>query len=416
MGEATSLIRRTSPRPVVVVGLVTAVCLLGDSALYVILPSKLDEFAVTATAAGLILGINRYIRVVSNTAAGWVFERLGFHGPFVFAIVLASATTLSYGLFTGFWPLFLAHGAWGISWSLLRLGGYLAVIETGSSATIGRLMGLLYSCARSGSLVAVLLGGVLADVIGGRETFLVFGGVTLLACGLVPLGNVPGTLGQRKEAGTDSDTADTGARVIQSPALVVRPMLLITVVNIQVFVMGLLVSGLMVSTAAYIVRTIASDGATVLGVTLGVGLLSGLLVGVRWSGDLGLGVPFGHASDRLGRSKVILVSAAIVAVMLALVSVGRSLAVIFPAVSLLFIAGTALAVSLNASIGELAPPERRASVLSRYATWQDVGSGTGPLVGFHLVTTVGFGWTYGGGAIIMAGAGLLYLWAIARTR
>ncbi len=415
MGEATSLIRRTSPRPVVVVGLVTAVCLLGDSALYVILPSKLDEFAVTATAAGLILGINRYIRVVSNTAAGWVFERLGFHGPFVFAIVLASATTLSYGLFTGFWPLFLAHGAWGISWSLLRLGGYLAVIETGSSATIGRLMGLLYSCARSGSLVAVLLGGVLADAMGGRETFLVFGGVTLLACGLVPLGNVPGTLGQRKEAGKE---ADTGATATQSPSPdpVARPMMLITVVNIQVFVMGLLVSGLMVSTAAYIVRTIASDGATVLGVTLGVGVLSGLLVGVRWSGDLGLGVPFGHASDRLGRSKIILASAAIVAVMLALVSVERSLAVVFPAVSALFIAGTALAVSLNASIGELAPPERRASVLSRYATWQDVGSGTGPLVGFHLVTTVGFGWTYGGGAIIMAGAGLLYLWAIARTR
>ena len=414
MGEASSLIRRTSPGPVVVVGLVTAVCLLGDSALYVILPSKLDEFVVTATAAGLILGINRYIRVVSNTAAGWVFERLGFHGPFVFAIVLASATTLSYGLFTGFWPLFLAHGAWGISWSLLRLGGYLAVIETGSSANIGRLMGLLYSCARSGSLVAVLLGGVLADVIGGRETFLVFGGVTLLACGLVPLGHVPGTLGQRKEAGT-GDT-DTGATATQIPTHVARPMLLITVVNIQVFVMGLLVSGLMVSTAAYIVRTIASDGATVLGVTLGVGVLSGLLVGVRWSGDLGLGVPFGHASDRLGRSKVILVSAAIVAVMLALVSVERSLAVVFPAVSALFIAGTALAVSLNASIGELAPPERRASVLSRYATWQDVGSGTGPLVGFHLVTTVGFGWTYGGGAIIMAAAGLLYLWAIARTR
>ena len=89
---------------------------------------------------------------------------------------------------------------------------------------------------------------------------------------------------------------------------------------------------------------------------------------------------------------------------------------VFPAVSVLFLAGTALVVALNASIGGLAPAERRASILSRYATWQDIGSGTGPLLGLFLATRMGFGWTYGGGAAVMAAAALLYAWAVSRER
>ena len=411
MAQTRPSIRDIAPRPVVIISLVTAVCILGDSALYAILPSKLDAFAVSPTAAGLILGINRYIRLLSNTAAGWTFERMGFQGPFLFAIGLAAVTTFSYGFFTGFWPLFLAHGAWGISWSLLRLGGYLAVIETGSSANIGRLMGVLYGVVRGGSLVAVLLGGFLADSVGARETFLVFGGLTLFAFTLVPFGQVPRTLGRRKEAATDSAES-----VSAGPTSIAAPSLMIMVVNIQVFIFGLVVSGLVVATAGYLLRNIVSDSTTVLGLTIGVGLLTGLLLGVRWTGDLGLSVVFGHVSDRMGRSKIILAAMTVITAILTLVAVERSLVVVFPAVSVLFLAGTALVVALNASIGGLAPAERRASILSRYATWQDIGSGTGPLLGLFLATRMGFGWTYGGGAAVMAAAALLYAWAVSRER
>ena len=137
-----------APRPVIVIAMVTAVCLLGDSALYVLLPSRLDSFAISPTGAGLILGINRYIRVLSNTGAARVFERLGFQWPFVFAVLLAAATTLAYGLFSGFWALFIAHGLWGVSWSFLRLGGLLAVIDSAKGVTVGRYMGVLQGVSR----------------------------------------------------------------------------------------------------------------------------------------------------------------------------------------------------------------------------------------------------------------------------
>src|SRR5665811_2222258 len=98
--------RQLAPRPVVLLAVITGVCLLGDSALYALLPSRLEAFAVTPTGAG------------------WVVERVGVALPLSAAIVLAAVTTLAYGAFAGFWPLFIAHGLWGVSWSFLRLGGY----------------------------------------------------------------------------------------------------------------------------------------------------------------------------------------------------------------------------------------------------------------------------------------------------
>ena len=263
----TSQARGLAPSPVLVIALVTAICLLGDSALYVLLPSRLDVFAVSPTGAGLILGINRYARIVSNTAAAWVVERIGARGSFLVAVPLAAATTLSYGLFTGFWPLFFAHGLWGISWSFLRLGGYLAVADAADRGSVGRLMGVLQSVSRSGSLMAVIVGGILADAIGARNTFLVFGALTFGALGIISLGRVSPDLGRRPTPDTqppagkivDGGTGDvTRLRTLYGEAAVT----------------WLLVGGF-ASSAGYLVATTASDGVSPLGVALGVGTLTG---------------------------------------------------------------------------------------------------------------------------------------------
>ncbi|MDA1035258.1 MAG: MFS transporter, partial [Chloroflexi bacterium] len=181
----------------VVIALITGVCLLGDSALYVLLPAQLEVFAVSPTAAGLILGINRYIRIISNSGAGWLVQRAGVVWPLAAAVVLAGITTLAYGLSTGFLLLFIAHACWGLSWSVLRLSGYLAAVETGASNAVGRHMGVFQSVSRGGSLVAAVAGGVLADRIGARDTFVVFGAVTFAALALVPFAGIPKNLGRK---------------------------------------------------------------------------------------------------------------------------------------------------------------------------------------------------------------------------
>ncbi|MDA0798178.1 MAG: MFS transporter [Chloroflexi bacterium] len=403
--------RGLAPRPVIVIAIITGVCLLGDSSLYALLPSRLEAFSVTPTGAGLILGINRYIRILSNSGAGWVVQRVGVAWPLAFAVVLASATTFAYGAASGFWMLFVAHALWGVAWSFLRLGGYLAAAETGPAGSVGRHMGALQSLSRAGSLVAVVVGGLLADVIGVRNTLLLFGALTLGALALVPMAQIPAGLGKAQpkpaplaQAVTEPGVASNRA---SDRALVWR----IRSLYAQAAITWMLVAGLFMGTAGHMVRTVTGDGTTIAGVAIGVGTLSGIVLGIRWVADLGLSPLFGHLSDRLGRPRIILTAMAAAAAAMLTVAISPTLAVAIPMYAIIFAGGTALTVSLNASVAEMAPVDRRAVVLSRYATWADIGSGSGAAIGLPLVAGTGFGLAYGLGAALMTLAGLTY-WAV----
>jgi len=395
---------------VVFIALITALCLLGDSALYALLPSRLDAFAISPTGAGLVLGVNRYIRILSNSGAGWIVQRVGATWPLVFAVLLGAATTLMYGALTGFWFLLIAHALWGVAWSFLRLTGYLAAAETGDPRAVGRHMGVFQSVSRAGSLVAVVVGGVLADRIGARETLLLFGAVTLSALVLVPLARIPRELGRARRAKATPEAPDT-PNTSDTSELAWRIRNLYAQASINWF----LITGLFISTAGYLVRTVAGDGATLLGAVIGVGTLTGLLVATRFVADLGLSTVFGHLSDRIGRPRVIIVAQGTAAVAMAIVAMSPTLAVAIPMFAVVFTAGTALTIALNASAAEIAPPGMRAVILGRYTTWADIGSGSGPIIGLPLVTSAGFGWAYGGASALMMAAAILYWAAFMRS-
>ena len=393
--------RGLAPRPVVFVALITALCLLGDSALYALLPARLDAFAISPTGAGLVLGVNRYIRILSNSGAGWIVQRVGASWPLAFAVLLGAATTLAYGALTGFWFLFIAHALWGVAWSFLRLTGYLAAAETGDPRAVGRHMGVYQSVSRAGSLVAVIAGGILADRIGARDTFLLFGVLTLAALVLVPFARIPSELGKART----STTHATAHGYVTSDVWRIRTLYGQAAIN------WFLINGLFIGTAGYLVRTVAGDGASLLGAVLGVGTLSGILIGIRFAADLGLSTVFGHLSDRVGRPRVILTSMTAAAGAMAIVAFSPTLAVAIPTFAVIFMSGVALTVALNASAAEIAPAGERALVLGRYTTWADIGSGSGPIVGLPLVTGVGFGWAYGSAAGLLVIAAFVY-WAV----
>jgi MFS family permease len=371
--------------------------------LYVLLPAQLEVFAVSPTAAGLILGINRYIRIFSNSGAAWIVHRVGAVWPLAAAVVLAGITTLTYGLFTGFVLLFIAHGFWGLSWSVLRLSGYLAAVETGASNAVGRHMGVFQSVSRGGSLIAVVGGGLLADRIGARETLVWFGVVTFTAIALVPFAKIPSDLGRKRH---DPSTPAQASRHSMSWH--------IRMLYANALAAWLVVSGL-TATVGYVVATKASDGVSVLGIVLGVSTFSGILHGVRWVTDLGLGPVFGHLSDQLGRQKVIIGAMSIFVVAYGVLAFAPPMAIIALMFSIVFIGASGLMISLNASVAKSAPPDQRAMVIGRYTTWADIGSGTGPIVALPLITNVGFALTYGSAAIIIFVAAVMY-WAVFARR
>lgn len=59
-------------RQVVVLSLITAACLIGDSMLYIVLPVHFAEAGLASLwEVGIILSVNRLVRLPLNPAVGW---------------------------------------------------------------------------------------------------------------------------------------------------------------------------------------------------------------------------------------------------------------------------------------------------------------------------------------------------------
>jgi MFS family permease len=67
---------------------------------------------------------------------------------------------------------------------------------------------------------------------------------------------------------------------------------------------------------------------------------------------------------------------------------------------MLFVAATAVQVSLDASAGDLAIHGNRARLMSWYATAHDVGAAIGPIVGYTIGIAIGLNIIYPASALL----------------
>ncbi len=386
------------PLPVLVVCGALAASLLGDSMLYAVMPSRPDDWGLSIGLVGILLSANRLVRLVSNTLAAHVFTRLGPRIPVGAAMVLAVATTATYGWATAFWLLLLARMTWGLSWSMLRLGAWWTVLDEATDANRGFLMGVYSAVARSGSMVGVVAGGILTDAIGHRWTLTIFAIVTALG-GLAWLATSGGGKSPAKPAPEGSTTGTFG--------LVLRDRrLLMTGLG---GLAGMLVfSGLLTASLGFYLDARFGDRIGLAGLTIGVASFTGIALGIRFGIDLVLAPSAGSLSDRLGRTPVVLAAFVLGAAGLLTLAAAPPLGIVIGAVIAAFVSSTALIVLLHARAGDLAPPPRRAAVMSVYATFLDLGSALGPLVGLSLGTLGGLRWAFVGGGLLLLLMALLY--------
>ncbi len=92
-----------APRDVVVVALVTALCLTGDSMLYIALPIYWREAGLDALwQVGVLLAVNRFIRLPFNPLIGALYARISLNTGLLLAVVLGIVTITGYALASGF--------------------------------------------------------------------------------------------------------------------------------------------------------------------------------------------------------------------------------------------------------------------------------------------------------------------------
>lgn len=404
---------------------------MGDSMIYIVLPARLDLFGVSVTLAGVLLSANRVIRLASNQWAAWLIDRFGMGRPLLTAVVVAIGTTVAYGVAPWFVALLIARILWGITFSVFRLSGYLVLLGESADGNRGRLFGVFNSGMRSGSLIGVLLGGLLFDLTGRQASFLIIAGFGLAAipAAIVLIGRGATTRAvpeasntSSPETNVSSDIAtDTPGRSIgqrvtdvlisSAPELRIHERRMILASSFTYFCLQLAMNGVLVSSLGYFLNQRIGTEAAIAGVVVGVASINAVMTSTRWFAGLA-GPLFGHVSDKFGRARILSVTLPVcITILLVLASpINLWLALIWLPVA--FMATAAWVTALDSLVGGLAPSNRRAQIMSRYATWQDTGSAIGPLVAFAVLGYTSLSLVYLSGAALLVIALIVFLLVI----
>jgi MFS family permease len=189
---------RVVVRAAVVLGLVW----LGDALIYVVLPLHHAAFGINLALVGVVLSVNRIIRILGY---GWVStlnRRVGMRALTAAAALGAALSTLAYGLVAGLVPLLGARLVWGMAYGVLNVTTTAYAIGDGRHT--GRRVGLNRGVSTMGPTLALSVGAWLALSLGPRDVFVAMGLVGLLA---LPLAlTLPRTLATDAGAGGPAGT------------------------------------------------------------------------------------------------------------------------------------------------------------------------------------------------------------------
>lgn len=154
---------------------------MGDATLYSVLPTHYADAGIGLTSVGLILSVNRFVRLLTNGPAGWFFDRIAHRRLlFIGSLVLGIFSTLLYALASGLELLFFARLLWGIAWSGIWIGGTAIVLQMAPEAGRGRWVGIYQVWFFFGSAMGLFFGGALIDLIGYRNGLWVGAGVSTI--------------------------------------------------------------------------------------------------------------------------------------------------------------------------------------------------------------------------------------------
>ena len=101
-------------------GLVIAVAMIGDTLLYVVLPLYHQDFGISLAMVGVLLSLNRWIRLLANSGVAAIGERVGPHALMVMAAIGSVVSTTLYGLVENDAVQIAARMLWGISYAVAQ--------------------------------------------------------------------------------------------------------------------------------------------------------------------------------------------------------------------------------------------------------------------------------------------------------
>lgn len=359
-------------RPIIVMALITAACLLGDSMLYIVLPVHWSEMGLTSLwQIGIILAMNRIVRIPLNPLVSKLYQKISARSGMALAVILAAGTTAAYGVVSSFAIFILLRCLWGLAWTFLRLGAYFTILDCSTDANRGRCMGRYNGLYRLGSLGGMLCGGVLADTVGVPAACSLFALCSLAALPFVFKFVPAAGRGLAAEAATSEKDYRFGQHLDILKILIAGTFL------------ALVFQGMLNSTLSYLIKLHYPTGLSLAGIVIGAASLGGVLQAIRWGWEPWLAPLSGKLTDGPRGRFPLLVGAALVAgLCFALVSRKMGLTLWILLVMVLQLTATSLTTVADALAADVAVGSAKVKIMTLYSLLIDVGAAIGPVLAY----------------------------------
>jgi len=352
-------------------GLGTALSLMGDGTLYTVLPTHAAEAGIALSSVGIILSVNRAVRLFLNGPAGLAYDRWPRRRLFVPALFVGALSTAVYAATRGFWPMLVGRLLWGLAWSGIWVGGATVILDVATAQDRGRWMGLYQTWFFLGAALSAFAGGLLTDELGYSATMWLGAAVTALG-GLIAFTLLPETRSIRP--GLECLSVEE-----------IRPRLR---ANLGLWVAASLQginrfvgAGVLAATMGLLVQ----DRLQSASLTLGVATLTGALNAGKILLSMVAAPLAGTASDWLGsRWRVAGWGLAIGIISMALIAWGAPTAIL-TGVALGAVTVGSVQALVTALTGDLVGQAQRGRAIGLLHTVGDLGSAMGPPVAYALI-------------------------------
>jgi MFS transporter, DHA1 family, multidrug resistance protein len=334
-------------KPTIISALVLALASFGDALLYPVLPVNAVEMGVPIIWVGVLLSINRFVRLASNQIFAWLFNSFGYKRITIIAALFAALSTFSYGVVSTIYFWLAARIIWGLCYSSLRISCISYSLEGNRP---GFQLGLSRGMQEIGPIIALFAGPIILHYTSVQATFIIFSILSLSAVLLAF---------QLPELPTNSNQYTFTFKLIPSSF------------NFLVFTSALFVEGLLV---VLIGQLFDSGQISLIELTA----LAAFYIGYRRLSNVIVSPLAGRIADRFGIERVFLVAILLTVISLVLISAG------FLAIGILA-TFTFQSISSALSPGEAAREENRLNAIAANTTWRDLGAASGALITGVLV-------------------------------
>ncbi len=361
-------------RKFVIIMIIVGLGMAGDAMIYCLLPVAPESFNITVFQIGILLSVNRFVRLVTNEISTKVVTRLNSDKPLIIAVCLSTFITLGYAIPWGFWWLLFLRILWGGCFSLLRIEGYIAALRYSDRETLSRYMAWNETIKGQVYGIITIISGVLADLISPRAVPVLLAVLTAM-CLLFFKG------GKANLMGVDGSAVDTAA----TPGRVkVSNIRLLVILGLVILVSATFATMMASLRGRAIVDYILPEA----GIAVGAATFAALFQVAGQIVSLG-GPVIGYICDKIGRRKAFTIVFFIQATIILVLALFKLWYIILAMFVVQLFSGSASQILRTSIAGEYARGSEQAVFMNRIATFQDMGSAVGPFLGYALYAGTG---------------------------